>query len=457
VRKLVRIFLIFVAMVVAAVVVAFVWPSAPEPVYHGRRLRDWIEDARNSDKFIGPAREAVLAYGTNAIPYYLKLLRTKPNPPIIDKILGLLAQHHLPDFGLTNGDQSIIGLDGLILLGPRANAAVPALVKLFRNHNDETRGMAYISLVYSGVDGARALTNLLADPNPNNRRDVARGMVIYTYPEWPGVAREPPEDIDAATRILIPALISHIADPDQDARVYSIDALGLFAREAEKIVPLMARIAQNTNTDRDTRLAALFTLRKYGTNSASAHDSLLIAFNESDPEIVRSAGWALLEADEAVATAVSARYSKLIQNPGFSEDDRENFVLELGLKGVNARAVVPALLEVIDHDNGKLRQYATWAVEVMDPEAAAGAGLDLMDALAMRRSKGGYKAPIEPIFTSSNRLASIHALGRGGSPVKESVKSLLSALKVGDDEERREAGIALKKIAPEEAAKAGVE
>jgi len=463
VRKLVRITLIFVAIVMIAGV--FIRFNTREPMYHGRRLRDWIADLRRRDELARPAREAVLAYGTNAIPYYLKLLRTKPNSPIKNKILGLLEQYHLPSFGLTHEDQRAIGFDGLCLLGLRANAEVPALVKLFRNENDETRATAGRLLFYSGVNGARALTNLLADPNLNNRRDLARMMSSYVNRDWIQVPG-PPEEIDTAIRIVIPALISHIADPDQPARVASIQALGLFAREAEKIVPLMARIAQNTNTDRDTRLAALFTLWKYGANSAGARDSLLTAFNDSDPEIIRSAGRALLGIGDAAATAVTARYSELIQSHVFSQDAREEFVLDLGLQGVKARAAVPSLLEVIHLDNGKLRRLATWAVEVIDPEAAADAGLNLMDALATRRSLNGITIEsgmiFEPYFTSSNRLASIHALGRGGSPIKESIKSLLSVLKagdeeVGDKEERREAGIALKKIAPEEAAKAGVE
>jgi HEAT repeat protein len=62
-----------------------------------------------------------------------------------------------------------------------------------------------------------------------------------------------------------------------------------------------------------------------------------------------------------------------------------------------------------------------------------------------------------PNSDKTDKIAAIRALDEFGSPAKGSVAPLLTALKDQDPDVRRKAGIALKKIAPAEAVKVGVQ
>src|SRR4051794_29529922 len=79
-----RVIMGILAVVVIAVLVMAIWPEKPEPVYKGRKLSEWVRvlfEANASPRPIatrnGP-QEAIVAFGTNAIPFYLEWLDYKP-------------------------------------------------------------------------------------------------------------------------------------------------------------------------------------------------------------------------------------------------------------------------------------------------------------------------------------------------------------------------------------------
>jgi len=457
VRKLAWISLIF--GVIIAVLAGFIWAIPREPKYHGKRLREWIRESQNG----GEGAAEIRAYGTNAIPFYLKLLRTDSETGLKDKILDFLEEHKWPLFGLSREQitDEDIGCIGLCLLGPEARTAIPALTNLLSARY--VRWLVGASLAATGLEGAKALKNMLQAPSPRLRATAAFFAKEYAHPRESStdpntglfICSRTPGEVESAAQVLIPALISGANDSDQDARIASIDALGEFARDPEKIVPGLTGIAQNSKNDQPTRIAAITALGRYGSNARSSVASLLTDFNDPDHEVSRAAGLALMRIDDTAAAIVVARYSESIQTESNEVPSREDEILDLGRYGTKARAAVPALLVLIRKGNDELRRAATNALVAIDVEAAAQAGLDLSDVI----SGVGHFEPLANEWHPSlaDQLAAVRALGKFGSRAGGSVPPLLWALKYDDPEMRREAGIALKKIAPEEAAKAGVE
>ena len=114
-------------------------PPAPEPLYRGKPLTYWLEGALNfdgapgesPDRTIDRAKEAVLGAGTNAIPTLLRLLRDK-HWLYKQKALGLAYRLNLASAPHQAQSPPQLQADfGFQILGPRASAALPALLKIY--------------------------------------------------------------------------------------------------------------------------------------------------------------------------------------------------------------------------------------------------------------------------------------------------------------------------------------
>src|SRR4051812_39844562 len=57
------------------------WPEKemPEPVYGGKKLGQWLDQAAAQQAFTGEIREALQAIGTNGIPCYLQWISHEPS------------------------------------------------------------------------------------------------------------------------------------------------------------------------------------------------------------------------------------------------------------------------------------------------------------------------------------------------------------------------------------------
>src|SRR3954464_4861553 len=71
------------ALVLCGVLAAVFWPEKPEPVYKGRKLSEWVVDARTNrvaaDR--GEFNEVFQAVGITGLPYYLQWIDYKPSLP----------------------------------------------------------------------------------------------------------------------------------------------------------------------------------------------------------------------------------------------------------------------------------------------------------------------------------------------------------------------------------------
>src|SRR5438105_3314 len=78
-----------IGCVMAAIVMAIVWPRNREPEYGGKRLSEWLGayEASPSDE----AQVAVRRIGTNALPWLLRWCGYEP-PPWRGKLLMFMLQ-----------------------------------------------------------------------------------------------------------------------------------------------------------------------------------------------------------------------------------------------------------------------------------------------------------------------------------------------------------------------------
>lgn len=155
-----RLRIVIALVVIIAIVLGFIHFATREPMYRGRPLRNWIHEGfAGQHRNPAAAREAVLACGTNAIPFYLKLLQTRPDSRLTDKVLDLLQKHHWPSLGLTrqNDDTSDadIGMEGLCILGPQARSAAPTLVKILGEKDRDQAVQAGYALAHIGEGRVR--------------------------------------------------------------------------------------------------------------------------------------------------------------------------------------------------------------------------------------------------------------------------------------------------------------
>ena len=82
---------IFVALVAVLAGAGFLWIWPPkEPVYDGKRLREYLYDLAGKREYYTEDLGAFIEFGTNAVPYVRRALRAKDSPA--RNVLVWLAQ-----------------------------------------------------------------------------------------------------------------------------------------------------------------------------------------------------------------------------------------------------------------------------------------------------------------------------------------------------------------------------
>jgi hypothetical protein len=157
-----RISLWILAAMVATGLVLGHFLSRREPVYQGKRLTEWLQQdeagfllGRNQDQG-RQAEAAIRAIGTNAIPIYLKLIRTKESPLVV-KFLRFMPRRWLSrlrvpqrqDYQWKIFNRRSLGAVGFGALREKAAPAVPTLIGLLKAKDPETRQLAERALAAS--------------------------------------------------------------------------------------------------------------------------------------------------------------------------------------------------------------------------------------------------------------------------------------------------------------------
>src|SRR5579862_1556313 len=353
----------------------------------------------------------------------------------------------------------VAGAEALAAIDPsKADVAVQIATEALKEKSEATRRAAAWVLGDLGMKAAPAclaLSGMLGDPDGELRWAAANAL----------------GEIGPASTVAIPGLLGLLGDKEANLRASAADALGQIGSEARGPAqgPLVRAMK---DPDLGARQSAARALLELGTQNPEAVG--LLAEGEANyweyantlAFLVRTGGPA---AGPCVAEGVKhpnhevrmAASNLLLQVPAEHYRSALGFLIE-GLKDGHyfvrarcarailtltpeAKSAVPGLLQLIKdnmHDDWEGRAYAAVALGTMGV-----------------REKTTLSALIEGLeqkpYKDLRRLAARY-LGEMGVEARAAVPTLVAAAKEADAELARAAGEALKKVAPDEAVKAGI-
>lgn len=302
------------AGLLACVVGVVVWQLAREhePSYKGKPITFWIREGywpRSPSSKITPdqAREAVLAVGTNALPFYVKLLQTPTDSAFKQKFHAWQDQHpwmKLNLMGTMAGQRRFTGSCGIGILGPQAKPAFAAITNLLTTADSDQMACATRALVDIGLEGIGPLTNALVTTNAESRclAVVALGCFASSSLPWEELPKNR-EQVDQAAKIIVPILLSCLNDPESNVQACAIQSLGLFGREPGAVVPALTERVNNS-TNITVRVSAVYVLQIYRVDAVSSVPTLVKCLQDPDP-ILRSAAADALDEIRGKAAAPS--------------------------------------------------------------------------------------------------------------------------------------------------------
>jgi HEAT repeat protein len=309
-----------------AVGIAVILSRSPrEPVSHGKPLSAWLKELDFSRPFVlsEEAKAAIRDTGTNGVPTLLRMILYRDSDLKLD-LMKLADEQKLIRFQFA--DAVLIqqqGLAGLQALGPAGRAAVPELLKAF---NDP------------------ALLEI--------RPTIASSFGV----------------IGPDAREAIPTLLSALASTNEHLCTHALSSLAQIHEEPDLVVPALIRCLSDSN--QNVRAIACFALGAFGSRAAMAVPALQAAIEDKNSRIDANALNAMREIDPLAAVPY---YIKRLEDP--EPRTRKWVAVYLGRIGPPSKPAVPALLKALQDADPSVRQAATNAVNQIDPEAAAKAGI----------------------------------------------------------------------------------
>jgi RNA polymerase sigma factor (sigma-70 family) len=195
--------------------------APPEPIFEGNPLTAWLEEfyrmtsPRNYESSrAGPGARAVLALGTNAVPYLVHMLTTK-QPRLADQPSPSARNEAEFRTGHATAPYNLIrAATACELLGPKAAAAIPALIPLLEDQNGILRAQVVAALCFIQ------------------------------------------EDAD----IVVPLLAERLDDTDVRTREGAIIGLSMFGAKARSALPALRKVAESQ--EREFSALAVDSIRK---------------------------------------------------------------------------------------------------------------------------------------------------------------------------------------------------
>lgn len=249
-----------------------------DPMYHGRHLSAWVDDL-DSPTIQEKAKEAVLAMGTNAVPYLLEEIRVLCGT--FDKQAGYSDS---PD--LKKATHRLYNVRyAFNILGPVAKPAIPTLAGWI--HEGDTAFIVASADALTSIDpkvAAETLTQALS-----NRDYFIRWMAA----DYLWVVRSNAE-------MAVPLLLQCLNDTTSDTnnplfhvREVSARALGGIGKDSEIVVPALIQTLQHDEYP-SVRQCAARALGDFHSNAVLAVPALYQAStNDTDPVVCRAAVEAL--------------------------------------------------------------------------------------------------------------------------------------------------------------------
>jgi HEAT repeat protein len=211
--------------------------------------------AASALSYIGPEAKP-------ALPDIARVFLTEPMVPGYSSFISALARFG-PD-GLPPLVDALADAEGYARrtiplaigrLGPSAEPAIPALVRIATGRDESETAEVRRALLQIGPRAVSALVKALDDDNPAARRRAA--LVL--------------EEFGPSAKPAASALIAHLNDPDPDARIAAASALLMADRDADAPLPVLASgLSQGSPDAQETAARALSKARPLPEEYAEA-------------------------------------------------------------------------------------------------------------------------------------------------------------------------------------------
>lgn len=163
-------------------------------------------------------------------------------------------------------------------IGPAAKAAVPDLIKLLKDKDEQICQKAWCALVKIGSAAVSALAEMLKDENVKVRRAAVCAI----------------EAIGSEAKVAVPALIEALKDENEEVRWYTVIALGKIGIAAKDAVDSLIEALKDKETG--VRSYAAFALGRMGSEARKAIPALIEALEKDESGDVFIAAAEALEA-----------------------------------------------------------------------------------------------------------------------------------------------------------------
>jgi HEAT repeat protein len=311
--------------------------------YHGKSIKAWALQLGASPRSRAEATEAFKALGTNAVPGLVRLLQTRDS-------LWRQATWRLAPRLPAKARQAIIqnmraavmirtaAARSLRVIGPEAQAAVPALARALREDEAQLRWEAAGALGAIGGPARAELVAALTNKDPNVRRAAAYGLGESIPPE--------PATVEALLRAL----------GDQEVSVRAMAASSVSALGTNALAWVMESFRRGDVQARQSAARAFGALR-------SARDVTVPALVEMSQD--KNPASRLVAIQTLAGLGLPNRqmieaYKSLLKDP--AEEVRLAAVLALSTGRFHAKTVLPALTECLGDDSPKVREGAARAL-----------------------------------------------------------------------------------------------
>ena len=248
-------------------------------------------------------------------------------------------------------------------LGPKAKPAIPTLIKLL--NDGYTRG--YIGAALDRI-GSDSISPLIA--SLTNKNAFVRTEIVAALGNMPAYS----EKSDALISNGVPVLITSLQDESPQVRALAASSLGEIKSEPSTVVPALIKCLDDS--DVWTRWDSCLALGKFGAQAKPAVPALLTKLN-SDAR--GTAAIALVQIEPDNATQIKSLMPILIENIEGIGGTNLNYCSMtaeiLASVGEMAKPAVPALLKAVQVTTGYEHQRIVVALQKIDPQAAANAGL----------------------------------------------------------------------------------
>lgn len=254
----------------------------PDPVHEGRPLSEWVALWGSKDGKLPPpqqrekAARAIQQIGSNAVPTLLAWMDYDP-PFSRYRLLSafqrlppkILASHSIQSllYDREKGERAQNARDAFALLGPQANAAIPALIRRTSlNGSPFRRSNAMLALAYFGKAAVPTMAALLANDQATN------GWMVTCIREL-GTNATP----------LVPIVIRNLTHTNVFAAINSAAILGELKLDPDLAVPALTNCMLDPRPE--VRLQVVLAIMEFGQLATNALPALTNALADPFPDV----------------------------------------------------------------------------------------------------------------------------------------------------------------------------